>query len=184
MKKTKIIKALVLSSISLIFASLTFTAQATLPTGRKIPNFSLPTQNGNSISYRPHFQNKVTLLVLSNYCSVELAGVWAIPFYYRFYQHSDFKFAFVFSDKCLPGFIPQRFIKSSMQNAADSLKLPYILMDWDNKISSRLHGDAKHPQIYLINRQGQIVWQKKLTDPRYSTQELDKTIHRLLGQNP
>lgn len=180
MKKTKIIKALVLSSVSLIFASLTFTAQAALPTESKIPNFSLPTQKGNSISYRPHFQNKVTLLVLSNYCSVELAGVWAIPFYYRFYQHSDFRFAFVFSDKCLPGFIPQRFIQSSIQNAVDSLTLPYILMDWDNKTSSRLHGDAKYPQIYLLNRQGHITWQKKLTDPRYPTQELENTIADLL----
>lgn len=164
----------------LLWVMLMVPTRADLKTGTAIPRFELKTQNERPVSYQRDYVGKVTVLVLSNYCSVELAGVWSIPVYYRFHHHPDFRFAFVFSKACLPGFIPKGFIASSIQNAVTSLKLPYILMDWDNKVSQQLGGHGKHARIYVLDRQGAIRWQHLLTDPMTPVTSLEQTVGRLL----
>lgn len=145
-----------------------------------LQRFELKDQNEKAIPYNSTFANKVTLVVLTNYCSVELAGVWSIPVYYRFHRNSHFRFAFIFSKTCLPGFIPNGFISSSLQNAVESLKLPYILIDWDNSVTQRLGGNDKFAQIYLIDQHGFIQWQHRLKNPMFSTKGLEKKIKELL----
>lgn len=163
-----------------IWLSLSLSAWAALPIGSKVPEFELETSKGYSVSYQKHFKDKVTFVVLSNYCSVELAGVWGIPFYYQFRQDSDFRFAFVFSKTCLPAYIPRAFVTSSLQNAQKSLRLPYILMDWDNQVSQKLGGHAKYAQLYLLDKQGKVVWQHLLTDPFSPPEPAQKLISKLL----
>ena len=157
-----------------------FSAQAALPMGSRVPGFELETSKGYAVSYQKHFKDKVTFVVLSNYCSVELAGVWGIPFYYQFHQNPDFRFAFIFSKTCLPAYIPRAFVTSSLQNAQKSLRLPYILMDWDNQVSQKLGGHAKYAQLYLLDKQGKVVWQHLLTDPFSPPEPAQKLISKLL----
>jgi hypothetical protein len=154
--------------------------QAQRGKGHILPHFDLKTQNEEMIYYNRHFSKKVTLVVLANYCSIESAGVWSIPIYYHFHNNPQFRFAFIFSKTCLPGFIPNAFVSSSIQNAVESLKLPYILMDWDNVVSQRLGAHEKYAQIYLIDQQGVIRWQQLLKNPMNSTFSIEKTIKELL----
>ncbi len=163
-----------------IWLSLSFSAWAAIPVGSQVPEFELETSKGYSVSYQKHFKGKVTLVVLSNYCSVELAGVWGIPFYYQFRQDSDFRFAFVFSKTCLPAYIPRAFVTSSLQNAQKSLHLPYILIDWDNQVSQKLGAHPKYTQLYLLDKQGKVAWQHLLTDPFSRPEPAQKIISKLL----
>lgn len=167
--------------VLLILLSITLPTKAALQTGRKVPEFQSKTARGYTLSYQKHFKNKVTLVVLSNYCSVELAGVWAIPLYYAFRKHTDFRFAFVFSRSCLPAYIPRAFVTRSLQNAQKSLRLPYILMDWDNKVSRKLKADAQFTQIYLIDQQGTLQKRLLLKDPFTSPDTLKQSIQKLLN---
>jgi len=148
--------------------------------GTLLQRFELKDQNDKAVPFSSNFAKKVTLVVLTNYCSVELAGVWSIPVYYRFHKNPHFRFAFIFSKTCLPGFIPNGFISSSLQNAVESLKLPYILVDWDNTVTQRLGGNDKYTQLYLLDGQGVIRWQYMLKNPMASTFVLEKNIKELL----
>ncbi len=168
------------SSVLTLFLWLNFSAQAALSIGSRVPEFKIETSKGYTVSYQKHFKNKVTFVVLSNYCSVELAGVWGIPFYYQFRQHPDFRFAFIFSKTCLPAYIPRAFITSSLQNAQKSLHLPYILIDWDNQVSQKLGAHAKYAQLYLLDQQGKVIWQHLLTDPFSPPEPAQKIISKLL----
>lgn len=152
----------------------------TLKKGQSFPGFTFKTQNDKSISFYKDLKKKVTIIVLSNYCSMELAGVWAVPFYYKYYKNKNFRFAFVFSRECVPGFIPNWFVTNSIQGAVDNLRLPYILMDWDNKTTKRLGGTKKYAMIYVVDKKGKLRYKKLLKNPFDSVAPIEKIVKKLL----
>ena len=152
-----------------------------LSVGDKVPEFNLRTETNKLISFNQNFKGKVLLLVVANYCTKDLGGVWSIQSYYRFHNEKDFAFPFIFSRYCVPFYIPNAFVGSQANYTATTLKIPYFLMDWDNSATLNLFkGNSVYSHIYVIDRKGVIRWKHTLKTPFTSPDEMNQLIRKLL----
>lgn len=176
----QIIGTLVISAFILISSFQSVMAQSGLTVGSKLPTFKSYTNNNRSFNSKRNLNKKVSVIVLSNYCSIELAGVWAIPIYYHFRKQKSFEFSFVFSRECIPVFIPNWFVTRSISNAVKSLKLPYMLLDLSNETTRTLKGGGKYAHIYVVDQKGVVRWKKTLKDPYDPISPLKTIVSKLL----
>ena len=152
-----------------------------LSVGDKVPEFNLKTETNKLISFNKHFKGKVLLLVVANYCTKDLGGVWTIQSYYKFHKNKDFAFPFVFSRFCVPFYVPNAFVSSQAHYTATTLKIPYFLMDWENNLTvNTFKANSIYSHIYIVDRKGIIRWKHTLTTPFTSPDEMNATIQKLL----
>lgn len=153
-----------------------------LSIGDKIPSFELETE-AHKIIKSDEYKGKVLLLTVANYCNKDLAGIWTVNSFYRFYKYKDFGFPFIFSRRCVPFYVPNYFVSLSASWTANQVKVPYFLMDWDEQVSERFKGSPDDPHIYVVDRNGIVRYKMVLSTPFTSQDPMNKLIESLLEEN-
>lgn len=174
--------SIVASTFSLSALARDFDSKNGLSKGAKIPTFELENNVGKKIKFDEHFKGKVLLLVLANYCNKDLAGVWTVTSYYRNSKNKNFAFPFIFSRRCVPGYVPDFFVSQSATSTADQVKFPYFLMDWYEDTFVKFKGSKEDPHVYVVDKNGVVRYKKILTSPFIPREELDQTIDELLKE--
>jgi peroxiredoxin len=171
-----------LLSVSPSYALKDYQSQKGLNVGEKISSFDLENDTGKIIKFDDTYKGKVLLLTVANYCNKDLAGVWTINSYYKFYKNKNFAFPFVFSRRCVPGYVPNFFVSQSANSTSTQVKIPYFLMDWDEEITKRFKGSKEDPIVYVVDKTGTIRYKEVLSTPFLSHEKIDKTISDLLNE--
>lgn len=153
-----------------------------LAVGDKIPTFDLESDKGTTIKFDEAFKGKVLLLTVANYCNKDLAGVWTINSYYKFFKNKNFAFPFIFSRRCVPGYVPNFFVSQSSNSTSSQVKIPYFLMDWDEEIAKKFNGSKEEPHVYVVDKNGVIKYKQILSTPFLSHDQVDKAIAGLLAE--
>lgn len=174
------LSSLMISSQS--FALEDFQSKRGLAVGDKIPLFDLENDMGQTIKFDEMYKGKVLLLTIANYCNKDLAGVWTINSYYKFYKNKNFGFPFIFSRRCVPGYVPNFFVSQSAHSTSSQVRIPYFLMDWDEAITKKFNGSKEDPHVYVVDKTGVIRYKQVLSTPFFSHDQIDKTISSLLEE--
>jgi hypothetical protein len=153
-----------------------------LEIGDKIPSFDLENDQGKIIKFDQTYKGKVLLLTLANYCNKDLAGVWTINSYYKFYKSKNFALPYIFSRRCVPFYIPNAFVSSSARSTSNQVKIPYLLMDWDETVFAKFKGSFEDPHVYVVDKNGIIRFKAVLNTPFQSQDPMNKLISTLLNE--
>lgn len=164
------------------FALSDYQSKKGLNVGDKIPTFDLENDRGETIKFDDMYKGKVLLLALANYCNKDLAGVWTVNSYYKFYKNKDFGFPFIFSRRCVPGYVPNFFVSQSAKSTSTQVRIPYFLLDWDEEITKKFNGSKEDPHVYVVDKNGIIRYKQILSTPFFSHDQIDKTISDLLAK--
>ncbi len=164
------------------FALKDFESKKGLAIGDKIPSFDLENDTGTTIKFDDNYKGKVLLLTVANYCNKDLAGVWTINSYYKFYKNKNFAFPFIFSRRCVPGYVPNFFVSQSAHSTSSQVKIPYFLMDWDEEMTKTFKGSKEFPIVYVVDKTGTIRYKEVLNTPFLSHEKIDKTLASLLQE--
>ncbi len=174
------LSSLTLSATS--YALSDFQSKRGLNVGDKIPNFDLENDTGKTIKFDETYKGKVLLLAVANYCNKDLAGVWTVNSYYKFFKNKNFAFPFIFSRRCVPGYVPNFFVSQSANSTSTQVRIPYFLMDWDEDITKKFNGSKEEPHVYVVDKNGIIKYKQILSTPLLSHDQIDKTIAGLLAE--
>jgi len=155
-------------------------SQNGLNIGEKIPPFNLRTEKDVLMNFNDNFKGKVLLLVLCNYCNKDLAGSWTISSFYKFSKNKDFRYVVIFSRRCIPFYIPNAFVSYSANQTGRQVRVPYFLMDWDEKVSEMYKVSLDDPHIYVVDKKGKITFKLILTTPFVSQDPMNEAIENAL----
>jgi len=174
-----------LSSVMIASALVTLPSYAVksgngLEIGDKIPTFELENDVGKKIKFDANYKGKVLLLTLANYCNKDLAGVWTINSYYRFYKNKNFAFPYIFSRRCVPFYVPNAFVTSSAHNTSSRVRIPPLLLDWDEAVTTKFKGSPDDPHVYVVDKTGIVRFKAILNTPFQSQDPMNKIISALL----
>lgn len=160
-----------------------FDSKRGLSVGEKITGFDLENDMGQMVKFDETYKGKVLILTLANYCNKDLAGVWTINSFYKFYKNKNFAFPFVFSRRCVPGYVPNFFVSQSAHSTSSQVRIPYFLMDWDEEITKRFKGSKEDPIVFVVDKTGTIRYKEVLVTPFLSHDKIDKMIETLLSES-
>lgn len=150
--------------------------------GDTIMPFNLKTETNALMNFNRNYKDKVLLLTFANYCNKDLAGSWTIASFYKYFRNKDFKYTLVFSRRCVPFYIPDSFVSYSAHETAKQVRMPYFLMDWDEKVSEQYKVDLENPHIYVVNKKGKIIFKQILITPFVSTDPMNEAIENALKE--
>jgi hypothetical protein len=176
------LSALIITGAFVNVPSYALTSGNGLEIGEKIPSFDLENDQGKVIKFDKEYKGKVLLLTLANYCNKDLAGVWTINSYYKFYKNKNFGFTYVFSRRCIPFYIPNAFVSYSARMTSSQVKIPFLLMDWDEAVFSKFKGSTEDPHVYVVDKNGIIKYKAILNTPFQSQDPMNKLISNLLNE--
>lgn len=164
------------------FALSDFQSKKGLAVGDKISTFNLENDTGKLIKFDETYKGKVLLLTVANYCNKDLAGVWTVNSYYKFFKNKNFAFPFIFSRRCVPGYVPNFFVSQSANSTSTQVRIPYFLMDWDEEVTKKYNGSKEDPHVYVVDKNGVVRYKEILSTPLLSHDQIDKTIAKLLEE--
>lgn len=183
----KFISKLLLSSFIISGAfinvpSYALTSGNGLEIGEKIPSFDLENDLGKIVKFNQAYKGKVLLLTLANYCNKDLAGIWTINSYYKFYKHKNFALPYIFSRRCVPFYVPNMFVTASARSTSNQVKIPFLLLDWDEAVFTKFKGSTEDPHVYVVDKKGIIRFKAILNTPFQSQDGMNKIISTLLEE--
>lgn len=153
-----------------------------LNVGEKIPTFDLENESHNIMKFNENFRGKALLLVVSNYCTKDMAGAWTIGTFYKYHKNKNFTYPTIFSRRCVPFYVPNAFVSQSAKSTAEQTRIPYFLMDWNEEIAMKFKASKENAHIYVVDKKGTIRYKMELTTPLVSREEMESTLEKVLKE--
>ena len=148
--------------------------------GDAAPDFTLQDAEEKEHNLKK-LRGKLVFLIMGNRKIRKEDDKWAEAFQ-KDYKENDQVIAYIIADmRSVPGFIPKGFIRSRLKKNPPPAK---FLFDWKGQAHQKYHTEKKKPNLYLISRQGKIVFHRKANFKPEIYAKLKKQIDALLTKKP
>ena len=123
-------------------------------------------------------RGKIVFLIMGNRKIREEDDKWAEVFQNDYRENAQVT-AYIIADmRSVPGFIPKGFIRGQLKKNPPPVK---FLLDWKGEVHKQYQTEKEKPTLYLISKEGTIVFHEKADFKPEIYAELKNQIGKLLA---